>query len=178
MAVDADGAMVSYTSTVEGAFGSGLQFGGFYLNNELTDFSFSPQRDGVPVANRVEGGKRPRSSMSPAMVWAPDGEPFLVIGGAGGPFIPVQTARSIIGIIDFGLALEEAFSLPIVMGFGSSLFVESDTWLAGQADALEALGYANIRLGPQPFGSVGQVGAINTPRGLDRRLRPALSRSA
>ncbi|WP_338241999.1 gamma-glutamyltransferase family protein [Aurantiacibacter hainanensis] len=178
VAVDRNGAMVSYTSTVEGGFGSGLQFGGYYLNNELTDFSFSPERGDRPVANRVEGGKRPRSSMSPAMVWAPDGEPFLVIGGAGGPFIPVQTARSIIGIIDFDMGLEEAFALPIVMGFGPNLFVESDTWLAGEADALEELGYGNIRTGPQPFGSVGQVGAINAPGGwtgaYDPRFRERL----
>ncbi|MGB3796860.1 MAG: gamma-glutamyltransferase family protein [Alteraurantiacibacter sp.] len=172
VAVDGDGAMVSYTSTVEGGFGSGLQFGGYYLNNELTDFSFSPTRDGKPVANRVEGGKRPRSSMSPAMVWAPDGKPFLVIGGAGGPFIPVQTARSIIGIIDFGLPLEDAFSLPIVMGFGPSLFVESDTWLAGHTQALETMGYATIRTGPQPFGSVGQVGAINAGGGWTTAYDP------
>ena len=178
VAVDAEGAMVSYTSTVEGGFGSGLQFGGYYLNNEMTDFSFSPQRDGVPVANRVQGGKRPRSSMSPAMVWAPDGKPFLVIGGAGGPFIPVQTARSIIGIVDFDMSLEQAFSLPIVMGFDTALFVEKDTWLAGQEEALLALGYGSIRTGPQPFGSVGQVGAINTAHGwtgaYDPRFRGRL----
>ena len=163
---------------MEGGFGSGLQFGGYYLNNEMTDFSFSPQRDGVPVANRVQGGKRPRSSMSPAMVWAPDGKPFLVIGGAGGPFIPVQTARSIIGIVDFDMSLEQAFSLPIVMGFDTALFVEKDTWLAGQEEALLALGYGSIRTGPQPFGSVGQVGAINTVHGwtgaYDPRFRGRL----
>lgn len=163
--VDAEGAMISYTSTVEGGFGSGLQFGGYHLNNELTDFSFSPERDGVPVANRVQGNKRPRSSMAPTLVWDPQGEPFLLIGGGGGPFIPVMTARSIIGIIDFDMAMEDAFALPIVMGFGPNLYVESDTWLAGQVSALEELGYANIRVGPQPFGSVGQVGAINTPGG-------------
>ncbi len=160
VAVDMDGNMVSYTSTVEGGFGSGLAFGGYHLNNELTDFSFSPERDGVAVANRVEGGKRPRSSMSPAIVWDPQGRPFMVIGGAGGPFIPVQTARSIIGVIDFGLALEDAFALPIVMGFGPNLFVESESWLAEHTAGLESLGYGNIRIGPQPFGSVGQVGAI------------------
>ncbi|WAT17157.1 gamma-glutamyltransferase family protein [Aurantiacibacter sp. MUD11] len=160
VAVDSEGAMVSYTSTVEGGFGSGLAFGGYHLNNELTDFSFVPENDGVPVANRVESGKRPRSSMSPTIVWDPDGEPFLIIGGAGGPFIPVQTARSIIGVIDFDLALEDAFAQPIVMGFGPVIFVEEGTWLAGQTDALAALGYDNIRTGPQPFGSVGQVGAL------------------
>ena len=102
--VDADNTMVSYTSTVEGPFGSGLMVGGFFLNNELTDFSRSPEIDGKLVANRVEGGKRPRSSMSPTVVWDPQGRPFLAIGAAGGSTIPVQTARSIIGAIDFGLS--------------------------------------------------------------------------
>jgi len=74
---DARGNVVSYTSTIEGAFGSGLFFGGFYLNNELTDFSSSPESDGKPVANRVEGGKRPRSSMAPTIVFDPQGEPLV-----------------------------------------------------------------------------------------------------
>ncbi len=69
VAVDQWGNAVSYTSTVEGSFGSGLMVGGYYLNNELTDFSFSPEADGQPVANRVEGGKRPRSSMAPTLVY-------------------------------------------------------------------------------------------------------------
>ena len=160
VAVDNTGAMVSYTSTVEGAFGSGLQFGGYHLNNELTDFSFSPVRDGRPVANSVAGSKRPRSSMSPMLVWDPQGQPFMVIGGAGGPFIPVQTARTLMGVIDFGLPLKEAMGLPLVMGFGTGLYVESDSWLAGEETAFRQLGYERVRIGPQPFGSVGQVGAI------------------
>ena len=160
VAVDGSGEMVSYTSTVEGGFGSGHAFGGYHLNNELTDFSFSPQVDGRPVANRVEGGKRPRSSMTPTIVWDPEGKPFLLIGGAGGGFIPVQTARTIIGVVDFGLPLEQAMGLPLTISFGRGLYVEEGSWLAGQVDALEARGHANIRLGPQPFGSVGQVGAV------------------
>ncbi|MEC8178813.1 MAG: gamma-glutamyltransferase, partial [Pseudomonadota bacterium] len=104
--VDDAGTMISYTSTIESAFGSGLMVDGFYLNNELTDFSRSPTVDGKPVANRVEGGKRPRSSMSPVVVYDPEGRPFMAVGAAGGSTIPVQTARSIIGVIDFGLAPE------------------------------------------------------------------------
>ena len=127
--VDTGGTMVSYTSTIEGPFGSGLMAGGFYLNNELTDFSRSPEVDGVPVANRVEGGKRPRSSMAPTVVWDPQGRPVLVVGAAGGSTIPVQTARAIIGVVDFGLSAKDALGLPFVMTRGAKLLVERDTWL-------------------------------------------------
>ena len=144
VAIGPDGTMVSYTSTVEGAFGSGYMFGGFYLNNELTDFSFRPERDGVPVANRVEGGKRPRSSMAPTVVYDPQGRPLLAIGAAGGPTIPIQTARSIVGVIDFGLSLEDALAMPMIMAFGDRLIVEEGTWLAGAIPALNALGHADV----------------------------------
>ena len=143
--VDASNTMVSYTSTIEGPFGSGLMTGGFYLNNELTDFSRSPTVKGRLVANRVQGGKRPRSSMSPMLVWAPDGSPLLAIGAAGGPTIPVQTARSIIGVIDFGLDAETALGLPFIMSFGDRTLVESGTWLEQAIPAFIALGQ------PQPF---------------------------
>ena len=172
VAIDDDGEMVSYTSTVEGGFGSGIAFGGFHLNNELTDFSFSPQIDGRPVANRVEGGKRPRSSMTPTIIWDPAGVPFLVIGGAGGGFIPVQTARTIIGVIDFGLPLEDAMALPMTISFGNGLFVEQGTWLASQQGALETMGHGGIRIASQPFGSVGQVGAIRQDDGWHGAFDP------
>lgn len=148
--VDADETMVSYTSTIEGPFGSGLMAGGFYLNNELTDFSRSPTVDGRPVANRVEGGKRPRSSMSPVVIYDPHGRPLLAIGAAGGATIPVQTARSIIGIIDFDLSAEEALGLPFIMANGGSVFVEQGSWLVDAIPALKALGHADV--------SVRQVG--------------------
>jgi gamma-glutamyltranspeptidase/glutathione hydrolase len=144
--VDSDGNAVSYTSTIEGAFGSGLHWRGFYLNNELTDFSLSPEKDGVPVANQVEGGKRPRSSMAPTIVFDEDGEVFLVIGAAGGPTIPVQVARSIIGVIDFGMSAEEALALPLLMSFGSVAITEEDSVVAGLVDELEALGHGEIRV--------------------------------
>jgi gamma-glutamyltranspeptidase/glutathione hydrolase len=149
-AVDRDNVMVSYTSTIEGAFGSGLMHGGFYLNNELTDFSRSPEIDGRLVANRVEGGKRPRSSMSPFVVWDPAGRPVLAVGAAGGQTIPVQTARSIIGVIDFGLSAEEALGLPFIMAFGDQVMLEEGTWLAASADAFAALGHTKTMVRAAP----------------------------
>ena len=148
--VDDAGTMISYTSTIESAFGSGLMVDGFYLNNELTDFSRSPMVDGKPVANRVEGGKRPRSSMSPVVVYDPQGEPFMAVGAAGGSTIPVQTSRTIIGVIDFGLSPEDAMGLPFVMAFGDSVMLEEGTWLAGSQDAFRALGHASLIVRPAP----------------------------
>lgn len=142
--VDSEGTMVSYTSTIEGPFGSGLMHGGFYLNNELTDFSRDPAKGGKPVANRVEGGKRPRSSMSPMVIYDPQGRPFAAIGAAGGQTIPVQTARSIIGIIDFGLPIDEALGMPFVMAFGDQVLVEQGSWLDASKDALTALGHQGV----------------------------------
>ncbi len=149
--VDSAGNAVSYTSTIEGAFGSGLMFGGFYLNNELTDFTLTPEENGKPVANRVEGGKRPRSSMAPTIVYDADGEVVLVIGAAGGPTIPVQVTRAIIGVVDFGLGAEEALGLPFVMAFGDTVIVEPETAPAGLVEGLKALGHANIRSASPPL---------------------------
>ena len=168
--VDGSGAMISYTSTIEGAFGSGLMVEGFYLNNELTDFSRSPNVDGKPVANRVEPGKRPRSSMSPVIVYDPQGQPFMAVGAAGGSTIPVQTARSIIGVIDFGLAPQEALGLPFVMAFGDSVLLEDGTWLADSQAAFRALGHdmLTVRAAPVKAGIVarrdGQWVSARDPR--------------
>jgi gamma-glutamyltranspeptidase/glutathione hydrolase len=142
--VGPDETMVSYTSTVESAFGSGLMTGGFFLNNELTDFSRSPRVEGRLVANRVEGGKRPRSSMSPMVVWDPQGRPVLAIGAAGGSTIPVQTARSIIGVIDFGLGAEAALGMPFTMAYGDRVTVERGTWMEDAIPAFRALGHTEI----------------------------------
>lgn len=149
--VDAAGNAVSYTSTVEGAFGSGLYHAGFYLNNELTDFTLTPMADGKPVANRVEGGKRPRSSMAPTIVFNASGEPVLVIGAAGGPTIPVTVARAIIGVLDFGLGAQAALAMPFAMAFGDTLLIEEDSVLAGLQEEFTALGHTAIRLSPAPI---------------------------
>lgn len=144
--VDANGNAISYTSTIEGAWGSGLHWGGFYLNNELTDFSMTAEVDGKPVANRVEGGKRPRSSMAPTIVFDENGEVVLVIGAAGGPTIPVQVARSIIGVLDFGMSAEEALGLPLIMAFGQVAFTEEGSVVADLVDDLKARGHEQIRV--------------------------------
>ena len=150
-AVDKGGVMVSYTSTIESAFGSGLMANGFYLNNELTDFSRAPMVGGRLVANRVEGGKRPRSSMSPTVIWDPAGEPFMVVGAAGGPTIPVSTARAIIGAIDFDLSAQDALALPFLMAFGDNLLLEQGTWLQVAVPQFEAMGYTKIALREAPI---------------------------
>ena len=159
-AVDGSGTLVSYTSTIESAFGSGLMANGFYLNNELTDFSRNPKGpDGKPVANRVEGSKRPRSSMAPTVVWDPQGRPVLAVGAAGGATIPVSTTRAIIGFIDFGLSPREALALPFLMAFGDQVLLEKGTWLEGAAERFRALGHAKLmfREAPIKAGAVGRL---------------------
>jgi len=144
-AVDHWGNAASYTSTIESAFGSGLVVGGFYLNNELTDFNLDPDRNGKPTANRVEAGKRPRSSMSPVVVYGPDGHLRLIVGAAGGYTIPPQVIRVIIGTLDWNLTAREAIAQGIVMPApGGVLAVEAGTPLSGMVPALQALGHAKV----------------------------------
>lgn len=149
--VDSAGNAVSYTSTIEGAFGSGLMWGGFYLNNELTDFTLTPEAGGKPVANRVEGGKRPRSSMAPTIVYDADGKVVLVIGAAGGPTIPVTVTRAIIGVLDFGMGAQDALALPFAMAFGETLLIEEGSALVAMKGDLKALGHTAIRIAPAPI---------------------------
>ena len=141
VAVDRWGDVASYTSTVESPFGSGLIVNGYYLNNELTDFSFLPEKDGLPVANRVEGGKRPRSSMSPTIVFGPDGHVRLAVGAAGGATIIAQVAKAIIGVVDWKLSAQEAIALPVLFAPGDTVFVERGTSLEAMIPALQALGH-------------------------------------
>lgn len=143
-AVDRWGNAASYTSTIESGFGSGLVVNGFYLNNELTDFNIEPDRNGKPTANRVEGGKRPRSSMSPVVVYGPDGKLRLITGAAGGLTIPAQVIRVLIGTLDWNLTAREAISLGIVMPAQGALAVEAGTPLADMIPALQALGHAKV----------------------------------
>jgi gamma-glutamyltranspeptidase / glutathione hydrolase len=145
---DRQGSVVSYTSTVEGPFGSGLTVRGFFLNNELTDFSFAPEAEGAPVANRVESGKRPMSAMSPTIVYGPDGRVRLVVGAAGGPTIIAQVAKAIIGVIDWRMSAQEAIALPFLMGRGNTLSIERGTFLEGMAPALTAMGHQVSVIGP------------------------------
>lgn len=150
--IDRKGRAASLTSTIEGPFGSGIVVDGMFLNNELTDFSLSPERDGRLVANRVQAGKRPMSSMSPALVYAPDGNLRMAVGAAGGRTIPVQVAKAIIGVIDWKLSAQEAIALPLVFAAGPNrLNLEQGSLLEAQIPAFEALGHAEVRAARMPL---------------------------
>jgi gamma-glutamyltranspeptidase/glutathione hydrolase len=123
--VDGRGNIVSMTSSVEDAFGSRLYAEGFMLNNQLTDFSFVPEINKKPVANRVEGGKRPRSSMAPVIVFDPQGAPYLIIGSAGGSAIPGYVIQRIVALIDWKKDLTSALAMPNIIHRGPYVELES-----------------------------------------------------
>ena len=138
--VDRFGNALSMTTTIENSFGSRLMAHGFLLNNELTDFSFSSHRNGVPIANRVEPGKRPRSSMSPTIILK-DGRPTLVIGSPGGSRIIGYVAEAIVAHIDWGMNIQAAVSIPHAINRFGTYDLEKGTSLEGMVAPLEELGY-------------------------------------
>ena len=123
--IDAAGNAVSMTTTVESLFGSGRTVGGFFLNNQLTDFSFVPTEDGKPVANAVAGGKRPRSSMSPVIVLDRDGRLVAALGSPGGSAILAYDAKTLVGLLGWNLSMQQAIDLPNLMAAGNSYFGEA-----------------------------------------------------
>ena len=139
--VDAYGNVLSMTTTVENAFGSRLMVRGFLLNNELTDFSFRTHKDGVPIANRLEPGKRPRSSMAPTIVMK-DGAPVLAIGSPGGSRIIGYVATSVIAWLDWGMDVQQAVALPHAINRFGTYDLEAETGAADLQGGLEALGYS------------------------------------
>ncbi|MDQ8756995.1 gamma-glutamyltransferase [Sphingosinicella sp. LHD-64] len=141
VAVDSAGNVATYTSTIESAFGSGITVNGMFLNNELTDFNSAPEYEGAPAANRVEGGKRPLSSMSPTIVYAPDGEVRLAVGAAGGLTIISQVAKAIIGVLDWDMSAQDAIAMPQILGMGDRVMVERGTALESMVPALTAMGH-------------------------------------
>ncbi|EBA18650.1 gamma-glutamyltranspeptidase [Roseobacter sp. SK209-2-6] len=143
--VDQYGNVLSMTTTIENGFGSRLMSNGFLLNNELTDFSFRSHRDGVPIANRLEPGKRPRSSMAPTIVMRDDA-PVLAIGSPGGSRIIGYVATAIVAWADWGMNLQEAVSLPHLVNRFGTYDLEAGTQAETRAEALEAMGFeVNIR---------------------------------
>ncbi|KZK87533.1 Gamma-glutamyltranspeptidase precursor [Pseudovibrio sp. Ad13] len=143
--VDANGNAVSMTTTIENGFGSRLMTNGFLLNNELTDFSFRTHRDGVPIANRVEPGKRPRSSMSPTIVMKDD-KPFVVVGSPGGSRIIGYVATTLVANLDWGMNIQEAISMPHLVNRFGTYDLEKGTAAEKLQPALDAMGYkTNIR---------------------------------
>ena len=138
--VDRWGNAVAFTTTIEAPFGSRIMVKGFLLNNELTDFSAVPEMDGKPVANRVEPGKRPRSSMSPTFILDRDRKLFAALGSAGGARIIGDTLQTVIGLLDWNMSIQDAIAQPRIINTNGATELEAGTPLAAQAGALRALG--------------------------------------
>jgi len=138
--VDRWGNAVAFTTTIEAPFGSHIMVRGFLLNNELTDFSAVPERGGKPVANRVESGKRPRSSMSPTFILDRDRKLLAALGSAGGARIIGDTLHTIIGLLDWNMSIQDAIAQPRIINMNGATELEAGTPIADQAEALRAIG--------------------------------------
>jgi gamma-glutamyltranspeptidase/glutathione hydrolase len=144
---DATGNVVQVTTTINGYFGSGISVGGYMLNNEMPDFDRAPEKDGYLVVNRVEGGKRPRSSMAPTIVYGPDGKVRVAIGAAGGATIICQVAKALIGIIDWNMSAQDAIAMGLIYAPGKGGTIEQGTELEAMLPQLQALG-ETLRIAP------------------------------
>ena len=138
--VDSYGNALSMTTTIENGFGSRLFVRGFLLNNELTDFSFATHDNGAPIANRIEPGKRPRSSMAPTIVMQ-DGSPALVIGSPGGSRIIGYVAKTIIAYVDWGMDIQQAIGMPHLVNRFGTYDIEEGTDVVTFEAPLTELGY-------------------------------------
>jgi gamma-glutamyltranspeptidase/glutathione hydrolase len=139
--VDRHGNAVSMTTTIEANFGSRIMVRGFLLNNELTDFNFLPVEDGQPVANRVEPGKRPRSSMAPFLVFGRDGALELVVGSPGGSLIINYVAKVLLAVLDWRMDVQSAIDLGNAGSRNGPTELERGTELETTQAALMAMGH-------------------------------------
>jgi gamma-glutamyltranspeptidase / glutathione hydrolase len=168
--VDFDGNVASVTATVESYFGSGRMVHGFFLNNQLTDFSFRPtDPDGNPAANAVAGGKRPRSSMSPVIVLDRDGRLVAALGSPGGNAILAYNAKALVGLLAWDLTLLEAFSLPNLVARGANFNGEASRLPADMRDELERRG---VTVRPGSGEDSGLHGVVVGPAGLTGAADP------
>jgi gamma-glutamyltranspeptidase/glutathione hydrolase len=160
--IDPAGNALAMTTTIEFAFGAHLMVRGFLLNNELTDFSYVPESDGKPVANRVAGGKRPRSSMSPTLVFDKKGKLVMTVGSAGGAAIITDVAKTLVATLDWNFPMQQAMDLPNVSNRNGATEVEASHGADALAAALAAAGHevrrsgrnsglSGIRVAPQGF---------------------------
>ncbi len=169
VAVDREGNALSMTTTIESEFGSKIFVRGFLLNNEMTDFSSSFQDpEGRLVANRIEPGKRPRSAMAPMIVLRDD-KPYLLVGSPGGSAIINYVAKTLVGVLDWGLDIQAAIDLPNMGSRNKETELEKGTPLEALAPALERMGHP-VRITEFPSGIHGIViGADGLQGGVDPR---------
>lgn len=145
--IDQNGMVVSMTTSIENAFGSRQMVGGFLLNNQLTDFSFVPEKDGRLIANRVEAGKRPRSSMAPTLVLdEATNTPVLAIGSPGGSRIIGYVAQSLLAILDHDMPINSALALGHITNRNGAVDLEIDTEAVAHKALLERLGHQKINV--------------------------------
>jgi gamma-glutamyltranspeptidase/glutathione hydrolase len=154
--VDAEGNAVALTASVEAAFGNRQMVRGFFLNNELTDFSWVPEEDGKPVANRVEAKKRPRSSMAPTMVFDEKGKLTMVIGSPGGHSIINYVALTLVNVLDWNMDVQKAIEAPRMGSRNGPTELERGTKLERLAPELERMGHS-VRIRPEASGLHGIV---------------------
>lgn len=169
--VDARGDVLSMTTTVESIFGDGRMTHGFVLNNQLTDFSFSPREaNGAPVANAVAPGKRPRSSMSPVIVFDRGGRFVLAVGSPGGPSIVAYNLKAVVGILDWKLPATEALALPNLVSHGAIFTSDVPTRFAQEiTDYLAAHG---VKIVPGYSEESGLHAVVAHPGGLEGGADP------
>ena len=138
--VDAEGNALSITTTIENGFGSRVMSNGFLLNNELTDFSFASYSEGYPIANRLEPGKRPRSSMAPTIVLKDD-KPYMVVGSPGGSRIIGYVSKALIAHLEWGMDMQSAISMPNMLNRFGTYDIEKGTSAESLAPELETMGF-------------------------------------
>jgi gamma-glutamyltranspeptidase/glutathione hydrolase len=169
--VDGNGNVVSMTTTVESLFGSGRMVHGFFLNNQLTDFSFSPtEKDGVAAANAVAPGKQPRSSMAPAVVLDRKGRFVAAVGSPGGNAILAYNLKALVGVLDWKLSMQEAVVLPNLIARGPPYLSEPTRFAPGVVEGLAARGV--VLTGSGGAEGSGLHGVMVTPQGLSGGADP------
>ncbi|MGB5950601.1 MAG: gamma-glutamyltransferase, partial [Parvibaculum sp.] len=166
--IDAQGRVVSMTTSIEAPFGSHLMAAGLMLNNQLTDFSFVPEENGAPVANAIAPGKRPLSAMDPVIVFDDKGAFFAAIGSPGGSRIIGYVTQTLIALLDWHMPMQEAIALPRFVDRNGPLEIEKGTTLEKLVPQLKQLGHevkeAELRSGLH--------GIRVTPTGLDGGADP------